>query len=142
MVKIATIIFIVMLAYAGAYSIGNLVVPQVFVSSSFQIIADEELKDVQNKGYVEAYLGMSRTSSMFALVTVIAGFFILFGAFRKKEKWAWWGFLIGAGIAWIWGVAFSIVIGDTFYLTLQLIGLVLLIVGILLPVKAFFGKKV
>ena len=99
------------------------------------------LKDVQNEGYLKAYLGANRTSSLFALVTVIAGFFILFGAFRKAEKWAWWGFLIAGGVAWIWGVAFSIIIGDTFYLTLQLIGLILLIVGILLPVKAFFGKK-
>ncbi len=141
MVKVATIILIIMLAYAGAYSIGNLIVPEVFVSSSFQIVTGEELKDVQNEGYLKAFLGQSRTASLFALVTVIAGFFILFAAFRKAEKWAWWGFLIAGGIAWIWGVAFSIVIGDTFYLALQLIGLVLLIVGILLPVKAFFGKK-
>jgi hypothetical protein len=141
MVKVATIILIVMLVYAGAYSIGNLIVPHVFVSSSFLIITGEELKDVQNEGYLRAYLGANRTSSLFALVTVIAGFFILFGAFRKKEKWAWWGFLIAGGIAWIWGVAFSIIIGDTFYLTMQLIGLILLLVGILLPVKAFFGNK-
>jgi hypothetical protein len=56
-------------------------------------------------------------------------------------KWAWWGFLIGGGIVWVWGVASSIIIGDIFYLALQLIGLILLIVGILLPVKEFFAKK-
>ena len=141
MVKIATIIFIIMLVYAGAYSISGLIMPQIFVNSTYEIITGEALADVQNEGHVDAYLGMSRSSNLFALCTVIAGFFVLFGAFRKKEKWAWWSFLIVGGTAWVWGLVNGIFLGASLYLIMQLIGMILFLAGILIPIKTFFGKK-
>jgi uncharacterized membrane protein len=68
-------------------------------------------------------------------------FFVLFNAFNKAAQWAWWAILIVGGIGWIYGLIVQILEGDMMNMTLHIIGIVILALGLLLPVKEFFAKK-
>jgi len=141
MMRIAVLILVIMLAYAGIYSLMSIFVPKLVMESIFSAITDKPLSGIQDAGYLKALSGRQMHAGIYALTTVIAGFFVLFAGFQKAQKWGWWGFLIVGGIAWLWGLIYSIVIADNFNIIFMLIGTVLLLVGLFLPFKAFFGKK-
>jgi len=141
MLKVATIILVIMLAYAGIYSIMSLIAPKVMMGSAFQSVTGETLESIQNPGYLKALLGGQRNMGLFALTTVISGFFVLFAGFRKGEKWAWWAFLVVGGLAWLWGLINAIIIVDKVNLPMEIIGMVIFLVGLLIPVKVFFAKE-
>ena len=140
--KIAVFILAVMLAYACLYSLMGIIVPKVLMTSSLKATAGKTLDDAKDDGYLKAITVGQRNLGVFALAAAVAGFFVLFAAFQKTQKWAWCGMLIAGGIAWLGGIIISIGIGDNMNLVFQLIGLVLLLVGVLIPVKEFFTKEV
>lgn len=115
MLKVGTIILIIMLAYAVAYSVIGIIEPKLTTGN--------------------------RNTGVYALTTAISGFFILFAGFQKAQKWAWLAFLVVGGIAWLWGLIYSIAVVDKVNIILTAVGMVIFLVGLLLPVKAFFVKK-
>lgn len=141
MLKVATIILIVMLAYAGVYGIMLVFMPKVVMESSFEAATGEKLENIQNADYLKIMLGEMRHLGIFVLTVVISSFFFLFVGFRKAEKWAWWAMLVVGIIAWGYGLIMNFVTGDTFNAFLHLIGIVIFFVGLLIPVKIFFAKK-
>jgi len=141
MLKVAVVILVIMLVYAGIYSLMNIIAPKLMIGSAFKSVAGKALGDVEDAGYLRALSGERRTVGLFALTTTIAGFFVLFAGFRKGQQWAWWSFLVVGGIAWLWGVIWAIVTADKVNMPFEIIGLVLFLVGILIPIKAFFAKK-
>ena len=140
MLKVAVIILIVMLAYAGIYSLMTAIAPKVIMGSFFKAITGKTFDSVTDAGYLKALSLSHRYMGVYALVTVIFGFFILFIGFRKAQIWAWWSILVGGGIMWLWGLIITIVIVDTVNLIGHIIGMVLFLVGLLLPIKDFFAK--
>ena len=140
MLRVSVIILIVMLAYAGIYSLMNSIAPKVIMGNSFKAITGKTFDSVTDVGYLKTLSISHRYMGVYALVTVILGFFILFAAFRKAQTWAWWSMLIGGGIMWLWGLINTIAIVDVVNLIGHIIGIVLLLVGVLLPVKVFFAK--
>lgn len=140
MLKVAVIILVIMLAYAGVYSLMTAIVPKVVMKSTFKAMTGQTFESVTDDGYLRALSISHREMGVYALVTVILGFFILFAGFRKAQKWAWWSILVGGGIMWLWGLINAIVIVDAVNLIGHVIGLVLFLVGLLLPVKEFFTK--
>ena len=141
MLKVATIILFVMLIYAGVYSLMSIFTPEIIMESSFQAITGESIRSIEDEKYPEALVNSGRTGGLFALTTVIAGFFILFAAFRKAEKWSWWAFLIVAFFAWAWGMVNGALDNARIYFLMNLGGMVIFLAGVLLPVRAFFSKK-
>jgi hypothetical protein len=107
---------------------------------TFKNITGKELDSVQDAGYLSVLLDRQRSLGMFALTSLISGFFILFVGFRKAQKWAWWALLFVFGIGYLWGLIHNIVNVDTLNITLMAIGMVLLLIGLLLPVKDFFAE--
>ena len=141
MLKAAVIILIVMLAYGGIYSLMSIIAPKVTMKSALKVRAGKTIADAESDGYLSTLTGLQRHQGAFALTTTIAGFFVLFAGYRKAQKWAWWSFLIVGGIAWLWGLITTIIIGDNINMILHVIGIVIFLVGILIPIKAFFGKE-
>lgn len=141
MLKGAVIILIVMLVYAGVYSLASIIAPKAMVRSTFTAITGKALDSIQDADYLKALSERQRNVGLYALTTVIAGFFFLFVGFQKSQKWAWYGFLVVGGIAWLWGLIYSLVIGDRLNSLLMAIGIVIFLVGLLIPIKVFFGKK-
>lgn len=140
MLKVAVVVLIIMLAYGGIYSLINVFAPKVLMKSSFKAITGEALDSVTDAGYLKALSGSHRYMGVYSLATVICGFFVLFGAFQKAQKWAWWSFLVVSSIMWLWGLINAIVFVDAGNLIGHIIGLILFLVGILIPVKVFFVK--
>ncbi len=141
MLKVATIILIIVLAYAGVYGIMLIFSPNVVIKSSFEAATGEKLEDIQNADYLKIMLDEMRHLGIFTLTIVISAFFFLFVGFRKAEKWAWWAMLVVGVIAWGYGLIMNLVTGDMFNTLLHLIGIVIFLVGLLIPVKIFFAKK-
>ncbi len=140
MLKVAVVILIVMLAYATVYSLLGIIVPKVVLKSGVKAAIGKTLEDASADGYLKSLTGLQRGLNIFSLATVLSGFFILFAAFQKAQKWAWLTFLVVGGIAWLGGLIISISIGDTMNMIMQLIGTVLLVLGLLLSAKSFFGQ--
>jgi len=140
MLKVAVIILVVMLAYATVYSLMSIVAPKVVLKSSIAASIEKTVDNARDDGYLKAFTTAQINIGVFALATTLAGFFVLFAGFRKAQQWAWWCFLVVAGVAWLGGLIITIVIGDKTNMILHLIGTVVFLVGLLLPVKEFFAK--
>jgi hypothetical protein len=69
-----------------------------------------------------------------AVAVVLALFFIVFTGVQKGQKWSWWCSLIVGLIVWGYGVYIQTSEGDW-------LNMILLLVGVLLPIRSFFGKK-
>ena len=138
MLRVAVVILVIMLAYACVYSLMDVISPKIMTGSAFKALTGKELSSL-DADCLKALLGTARRTGVFALTTTIAGFFVLFAGFQKAQKWAWWAMLIVGGIAWLWGLIENIVIGDNINSIMMAIGAVLLLLGVLLPVKEFFA---
>jgi hypothetical protein len=141
MLKVAVVILVIMLAYGGVYSLMNIFVPKAPLKSAFESATGKTLDSIAGADahYLKALVMSQRYMGVYALCTTIAGLFVLFAAFSKAKKWAWWNMLIVGGIIWLWGLIYSAAIGSTMNLVMHIIGIVLLILGLIIPIKEFFG---
>ena len=140
MLKIGVVILTILLIYSGVYVLMAIFTPKIVVKGTFKTIAGKELDSVQDAGYLKVLLDRQRSLGVFALTSVISCFFILFVGFRKAQKWAWWAFLFVSGIGYLWGLIHNIVNADTLNIVLMVVGMVILLLGLLIPVKAFFSR--
>jgi len=141
MLKTSTTVLFIGMLFAALYSLAIIVSPQTFANSTLEARAETKLENIQDQGAAEAIVVQTRHMGVFALTTSIAMFFVLFTGFKKGQKWAWWAFLFVGGIAWLYGLVMQISEGDMMNLVWHVIGTALWLIGILLPIKAFFPKK-
>ena len=141
MLKTATTFLLIGLLFGTVYTLAIIVSPPTFANSTLKARADTSLGNIQDKGAAETIVVYLRHLGVFGLTTNIAMFFVFFMGFKKAQKWAWWAFLLVAGIAWIFGLVTQIGEGDMMNLIGHVIGIVLWLIGILLPIKVFFPKK-
>jgi uncharacterized membrane protein HdeD (DUF308 family) len=141
MLKTASAILLIGLLFGTVYALVLIVSPQTIANSTLEARTDMKLESVQDQGAAETIIVQTRHLGIFALTTNIAMFFVLFMGFKKVQKWAWWAFLFTGGIAWIYGLIMQIGEGDMMNLIGHVIGIVLWLIGILLPIKVFFPKK-
>ncbi len=141
MLRTASIILIITLVFSGLYSILLVFSPQTIAGSTLEARSGKTLESVQDPAVSETIVIQTRHLGILALTTCIAMFFIFFVGFRKGEQWAWWSFLVVGIISWGYGLVMQISEGDILNMILHLIGFVLLLIGVLLPVKIFFTKK-
>jgi len=141
MLRLAVFILVIMLIYAGVYSVMSIIKPDMIVESTVKGATGKTLDDAQNDGYLAAFLVLSKDAGLFGLAATVSGFFILFTGFRKARKWAWLVLLIAGGIAWVGGLILAISIGDRLNILIRAIGTAISLVGLLLPIKVFFAKR-
>jgi lipoprotein signal peptidase len=139
-VRVATVILIVTFAFAGAYALLTIALPELIEGITFQAVTGGRLTELQDMGVRRAFRIVSRHEGLFALTTVIPSFFILFTGFRKSERWAWWAIFSTGILAWGWGIADSLTHGGYVNFWLHILGVVIMLVGLLLPMKEFFRK--
>jgi hypothetical protein len=142
MLKTASAILLIGLLFGTIYTLVIIVSPQTVANSTLKARADMTLENIQDQGAAETIVVYARHMGVFGLTTNIAMFFVLFMGFKKAQKWAWWAFLFTGGIAWIFGLVTQISEGDMMNLIGHVIGIGLWLIGILLPIKVFFPKKV
>ena len=141
MLKTSSVILFIGVLFAALYSLVIIVSPQTVANATLKARSDTNLANIQDPGAADAILVETRHMGVFGFCISLAMFFVLFAGFKKGQKWAWWAFLIVAGIAWLFGLVMQIIEGDVMNLVGHLIGTALWLIGILLPIKGFFPKK-
>jgi len=141
MLRLSVFILTIMLIYAGVYSVMSIIKPEVIVESTVKGATGKTLEDAQDDGYLKAFLILSKDAGLFGLAVVVCGLFILFSGFRKARKWAWFAFLFAGGIGWLGGLILTISIGDRLNILIRAIGMIISVIGLLIPVKVFFRKQ-
>ena len=141
MLKVATIFIVIMLVFAGLYSLLVTFAPQIIAGSTMEARAGKTLEEVTDRDCTDALIVQTRHLGVMAVGAVICLFFIVFTGFQKGQKWAWWCCLIAGLIVWGYGVYIQASEGDMLNMILHLVGIVLLLIGLLLPIRSFFGKK-
>jgi hypothetical protein len=135
MLKVGTTILLIGLLFGALYSVVVIVSPQTVATRI------NAVPEMQNPVVQKAYYDEARHLGAFALAATIGALFILFSGFKKGQKWAWWAILCIGVFGWCYGLVRFIVIGDTKSLIGHAIGTVLWLIGLLLPIGAFFGGK-
>ena len=141
MLKTATTILIVLMIFAGLYGIFLIVSPETVANGTLEARSGKTFELLEDQDVAETIVVQTRHLGVFALATSIAVFFILLTGFKKGEKWAWWALVVVGGISWGYGLIMQILEKDMMNLILHLVGITLLLIGVLLPVKVFFTKK-
>ncbi|MEW6455168.1 MAG: hypothetical protein AB1410_00440 [Acidobacteriota bacterium] len=142
-IKIATIILFIVLAYAAVYSLISIIIPDVFAVRIFPGYTGQSWSDfvASSPKLANHHRATARLAGGFALSTVVAGFFVLLTSFKKGEKWSWFCLLFVSLIAWVNSLIFGIFGKDPISITMDLVGLILFIIGIVIPAKTILGKK-
>ena len=140
MLKVGTILLAICLIFSTVYGLMLVVSPGTLAGGTLEALG-ETFEAVKETGAGQAFVVSLRHLGVFAICISIALFFVLFSAFNKGAKWAWWAFLLAGGIAWVYGLILQIMEADTLNMILHIIGIVIMAFGLLLPVKEFFAKK-
>lgn len=140
MLKVAVIILAIGHIFAGLYAFMAFAAPKMMLESTFESIAGKSLDSVQESDYLAVMINRQRKAGFYALTAIVFALFVLFAGFRKARRWAWWCFLLGGGITWGWGVIDYVILGSRMHIILQSVGLVIFLIGVLLPIKVFFAK--
>lgn len=136
MLKTASAILLIVVVFGAIYSLVIIVSPQTVSGHSLMVSGEP-----QNPAVSKAIYDVVRHLGAFGLALNIAAFFILINGFKKGLKWGWWGFFLIGFVGWGYGLARFIINGDTKNLIGQLIGIILFLIGVLLPLNVFFPKK-
>ena len=140
MLKTASVFLVIGLLFGGFYSLVMIVSPQTVGGSTLEARSQLKLADVP-PGAADAILIQTRHIGVFGLAMTIALFFVLFKAFNKGQAWAWWAFLFVGIIVWGYGIVLQALEKDVLNLVGHAIGIVLIFLGLVIPLKAFFPKK-
>jgi len=140
MLKVGTFLLTVCLIFSGLYGAFLALSPATISSSTLEVRGGtyEAAKDTAAG---QAFIVQTRHLGVFAMCITISFFFVLFAAFRKGARWAWWMFVFVGGIVWIYGLIVQILEGDSLNTILHVIGIVIMALGLLLPIRVFFPKK-
>lgn len=91
---------------------------------------------------VADYLIMTgRLSAAFGLAIGILVVFVAWNGYRKAEKWSWYAFLVVGTIAWGGALADQISTGSPMGIVIMTIGVILFLIGLLVPAKAILSGK-
>jgi tellurite resistance protein TehA-like permease len=140
MLKVGTILLAIGLIFSSVYGILLVFTPATISASTLEVRGGN-FEAAKDTAAGQAFIVQSRHLGVMVICLSIAMFFVLFTAFNKGAQWAWWALLFGGGIAWLYGLIVQILEGDMLNMILHIIGIIILLFGLLLPVKEFFAKK-
>jgi hypothetical protein len=141
--KISFIILLIMMILALIYGLMALVTPQIIIVRSFQGFIGMSWAEfaAANQSVAGYIMVLERMAGGLGVAAVVGGLIVLFAAFRKSEKWAWFYILIISLIAWVNNLVANIICKNAMTTWIIIIGLVLLAVGLVIPIKDFFSKE-
>lgn len=141
MLKAGTIVLLVLFIIAGAYSLVDVFAPHITLEGDAQAVTGGSIEDAFAEGPLFIAKLYLRHMGVASLAVAVASIFILLEGFAREQRWAWWALLLVGLIVVGFTVVVNAVIANWFDFATHLVILVWLFVGLLLPVKVFFGKK-
>jgi hypothetical protein len=142
-VKISFVIILIMMILALVYAFMATFTPQVIVMRSFQGYTGQSFAEyaATNPTVAGYILVLERMAGGVGLALVLGALIVLFAAFKKAPKWAWFFVLVTALIAWVNNLIANIAFKNSMTITIIVIGLALLAVGLIIPAKEFLAKE-
>ncbi len=140
MLKVGTVLLTIGLIFSSLYGILMVFSPGTISAGTVEVRGGN-FEAAKSTPEGQAFIVQTRHLGVFAVCISIAMFFVLFAAYSKGARWAWWAFFIAGGIAWIYGLIVQILEIDMQNIILHVIGIILLFLGLFLPFREFFGKK-
>jgi hypothetical protein len=142
-VKISFVILLIMLILALVYGLITVFRPEVIVARSFEGFTGKPPWPYYDPvvgvgGYM---VTLERMAGGLGLALTLGALIVLFTAYRKVEKWAWYYMLVVGVIGWVNNLIANVAFKNPTTTTIIIVGLVLIIIGLLIPVKDFFCKK-
>ena len=141
--KIGSIVMVVMAVYGLILGLivhfgAKALITPVFASFTGQTWSDFV---TANAKAADLWIMNNRLTVAMALAVSIIGILLALTSYRKGEKWSWFAFLVSGIIVWGSNVAYSIALASSINIVLVLIGLVLLVIGLVIPAKAILGAE-
>ena len=132
--------------YALVVSLFWIFLTEVMFVSDFAAYTGQSLSDALAGGSkcAELWLVAKRLIGVELLPVSLLMIFITRKGYSRGEKWSWYALLISGVITWGSLIGYKVVIGyfqPTASSMTFIIGAILFVIGIVLPVKAIFGKK-
>jgi len=142
-IQISFIILLIMTILAFVYGLLAMIKPDFFVARSFQLYTEQSWNDYLGASPILAnyMLILERMAGGLGVATSIGGLFVLLTVFKKVEKWSWFYIAVVSIIGWGNILVANIAFKNPATITIIIIGLVLLVIGLIIPAKDFLGKK-
>jgi len=141
--KTGSIVMVVMAVYGLILGLilhfgAKALIPPVFDSFTGQTWSDFV---TANAKAADLWMMNNRLTVAMALAVSIIGIFLALTSYRKGEKWSWFAFLVSGIIVWGSNLAYYIALASLMNTIIMLIGLVLLVIGPVIPARAILGSE-
>ena len=141
--KTGSIVMVVMAVYGLILGLIWLFAAEALTTPVFDSFTGQTWSDfvTANAKAADLWIMNNRLTVAMALAVSILGIFLALTSYRKGEKWSWFAFLVPGIIVWGSNLAYYIALASLMNTIIMLIGLVLLVIGLVIPAKAILGSK-
>ena len=145
-VKVGSWFMIAMGIYALITAVLWVFMTEVAFVSDFGAYTGQPFSEylISNPKQAEIWLFTKRLIGIERLATSLLILLITQKSYRKGEKWSWYALLIAGIITWGWLIGYRIAIGyaESTGIATPILGLALLFIGLAIPARAIFGRKI
>lgn len=141
--RIAFVLLLVVNILAVAYTILVVGLPDFFIKKSCPGYTGQPWTDLAaaSPGAAAYIRALTRKVGGLGLVLSLGSLIVLFGAFKKRERWVWVYFLIAVTGGWLVNLIFHIFSKSPMGLAMSLLGIGVVILALIITAKDFLGKK-
>lgn len=142
-IQVSFVILLIMMIFALIYGLTGFIKPDLLVKRSFQLYTDQSFANYQDESprLANYVLILERMSAGLGVVVALGGLIVLFTSFKKSLKWAWFYILVCAILGWGNTLLANAAFNNPLLIMVNIIGLVLLVIGLIIPAKDFWGTK-
>lgn len=142
-IRIGLVMLLIMSIFAIAYGVFVIGSPDFFIKRSCPGYTGQAWTDLAaaSPGAADYIRAMERQVGGFGLALTLGTLFVLFGAFKRGERWAWFFFLIAGAGGWLVNIIYHIFSKSTLGLAMNVVGIGVIFLALIITAKDFLGKK-
>jgi hypothetical protein len=101
----------------------------------------DQVREAGGEDAAKAIRGRRATAATWALGYALLGIAVVFGPYRRGERWAWWALFVSLGLSQLLSLARAAMLGTTFGLSAPAIILALGLLGLLAGAPRIFRDR-
>jgi hypothetical protein len=142
-IQVSFVILLIMMIIGLIYGLTGFIKPELLVARSFQLYTGQSYSTylAESPKLANYILILERMAAGLGLVVVLGALFVLLISFKKGLKWAWFYVLVCGVLAWGNNLFANAMLNNPLLIIVNIIGIVLIVIGLIIPAKDFFGKS-
>jgi len=143
-VKVAWKVMLVQGIYLAVIGLLWIFLTQTIVAPTFASFTAQSWSDflASNPKPAELLTIVTKVAGAWVFVIAFLTILIAWKSYSKAEKWSWYAFLVTGIIGWGSSLTYHTIIGwDLMTLVMCIVGVILFVIGIVLPAKAILGRS-